>query len=211
MAPERDQLVLDAATRLFAALGFDGTSMEQIAQTADTPVQEIKRLFGGKRELYIATVERVYQAQIAAMQAEVRNVSCEDAESTTRSVHRLIDAYLDFGAEHPYINALWVHRWLSDAVDIAEIESRYARPIYDAVLGALRPAVQAGYIDPGMDLVYVLHIMAWSVHGFGQGGVTGRDGVRRGLSDLQETRRFRSALHRVIHRAVRLPGDYEPE
>ena len=51
--------VLDAAEALFAARGFDGVGLREIASAADLSRQTPGYLFGSKEELYRAVVERV--------------------------------------------------------------------------------------------------------------------------------------------------------
>ncbi|WP_084963948.1 TetR/AcrR family transcriptional regulator [Thermoactinospora rubra] len=201
--------ILDAATRLFAALGYDGTSIDLIAQTAGVSRQELARRYDGKQHLYLAVMERAYQAEMTALQAVLSTMSYGDAASFAASVHRLIDAYLAFAADNPHIHALWMHRWLSDALDIAELESRYVHPLYTATLAAFEPAATAGYIDAEIDREYLLHCMMWCVQGFGRSGAPGRDRARGGFCSPADTRRFSLTLHTMIHRTLRLPGDYQ--
>lgn len=59
-AEERREAVLDAAVAEFAAHGLHGTSTEAIAARAGISQPYVFRLFGTKKELFIAAVERVY-------------------------------------------------------------------------------------------------------------------------------------------------------
>ncbi|WP_344842108.1 helix-turn-helix domain-containing protein, partial [Nonomuraea dietziae] len=63
MVPPEDSQLLDTATRLFAAMGYDGTPIEQIAEAAGVGVADLRRAFGGKRELYLAVMERCHQTE----------------------------------------------------------------------------------------------------------------------------------------------------
>jgi len=57
-AEERRQAVLDAATTEFAAKGLHGASTEDIARRAGISQPYLFRLFGTKKELYLATSQR---------------------------------------------------------------------------------------------------------------------------------------------------------
>ncbi|MEU4697972.1 TetR/AcrR family transcriptional regulator [Nonomuraea dietziae] len=208
MVPPEDSQLLDTATRLFAAMGYDGTPIEQIAEAAGVGVAELRRAFGGKRELYLAVMERCHQTEQASLDKDLAQISCADPAAFARSIHFLIDGYIDFAAAHPYIHALWMHRWLSDAIDVEELEFRYARPLYTAILETLQPGVAAGYIGSDVDVEYVLHSLMWCVHGFGQGGVP--DSGRNGFSDPRALHRFRANMHQMVHRTLRLPENHEP-
>jgi AcrR family transcriptional regulator len=57
-AEERREAVLAAATREFGAKGLHGTSTEDIARAAGISQPYLFRLFGSKKELYLATCQR---------------------------------------------------------------------------------------------------------------------------------------------------------
>jgi AcrR family transcriptional regulator len=57
-AAERRQAVLDAATHEFAVHGFNGASTDDIARGAGISQPYLFRLFGSKKELYLATTKR---------------------------------------------------------------------------------------------------------------------------------------------------------
>ena len=67
-AEERREAVLDAATHEFAVKGFHGASTEDIARAAGISQPYLFRLFGSKKELYLAAFAR-----------------CEATSSTTAS------------------------------------------------------------------------------------------------------------------------------
>src|ERR671938_271931 len=59
-AEERRQAVLDAAMVEFADKGLDGASTDAIARRAGISQPYLFRLFGTKKELFIASVERCF-------------------------------------------------------------------------------------------------------------------------------------------------------
>src|SRR5579875_3564388 len=65
-AEERRDAILDAAVAEFAVNGLYGTSTETIAERVGISQPYIFRLFGTKKELFLAALERVYQ-RIATM------------------------------------------------------------------------------------------------------------------------------------------------
>ncbi|TDC85891.1 TetR family transcriptional regulator [Actinomadura sp. 7K507] len=187
--------ILGAATRLFAALGYDGTSTRMIAEAAGLNVATVAYHAGGKRDLYLAVIERAHLAERALLEDGVAQVG--DAESLLT----LVDRYVDFCAENPEVPALWMHRWLSDAADVADLEERFVRPLVDLVAEAARKVVSAD-----VDIEYVVWTVVWCTHGFGSGGVLGADGRRRGLDDPRELDRFRAHMRRLVSTLIGLPG-----
>ena len=57
-AEERREQILEAALAEFAAHGFEGGSTEAIARTVGISQPYVFRLFGTKKELFMATIER---------------------------------------------------------------------------------------------------------------------------------------------------------
>jgi AcrR family transcriptional regulator len=55
---ERREQLLDVGRRLFAAKGFDGTSVEEIAEKAGVSKPVVYEHFGGKEGLYAVVVDR---------------------------------------------------------------------------------------------------------------------------------------------------------
>jgi AcrR family transcriptional regulator len=67
-AAERRESILDAAMVEFAEGGLTGTSTEDIAVRAGISQPYLFRLFGTKKELYKATIERCFGQTLAMMQ-----------------------------------------------------------------------------------------------------------------------------------------------
>ncbi|WP_219509800.1 TetR/AcrR family transcriptional regulator [Nonomuraea ceibae] len=197
------ETILKVATELFAAHGYAGTSTRRIAEAAGLNIATVNYHVGGKRELYLAVMEHAHRAEREALEAALAELPGDDPVA---AIHGLIDAYLDFCVARPEVPALWMHRWLSDAGDVNELERRYVLPLVGAVAVALRPSVESRLIDPGLDLEYAVWSVVWCVHGFAKGGVLDADGRRRGAGDREALRRFRAHLHLSLHRTLGLPG-----
>lgn len=57
------QRILNAATKLFATQGFEGTSIRQICKEADANICMISYFWGGKQELYNGIIEDLIEKQ----------------------------------------------------------------------------------------------------------------------------------------------------
>ena len=88
-ADERRSDVLDAALEEFAAAGFEGTSTEDIARRAGISQPYLFRLFGTKKELYIATVARCFRETLEMFQRAAEGRRGEEA------LHAIGEAYRD--------------------------------------------------------------------------------------------------------------------
>ncbi|MCG5217390.1 TetR/AcrR family transcriptional regulator [Streptosporangium sp. KLBMP 9127] len=199
-ADGQDETILRVATQLFAALGYDGTSAQEIADAAGLDVATVNRVTGGKRELYLAVMGRAHDREHAAIEQAVAKAAGPDAAAT---IHGVIDSYVDFCAANPDVVSLWMHRWLSDAADMTELEQRYARPLVKLLLDSLKPYMDQ--IDSGVDMRYAVQTVIWLVNAFGRGGVVNEEGQRLGFDDPETLRRFRAHLHLLVHRMLLLP------
>src|SRR3954465_1064651 len=88
-AAERRSDVLDAALVEFADRGFEGTSTEDIARRAGISQPYLFRLFGTKKELYIASVTRCFRETLELFQRAAEGARGEDA------LHAIGAAYME--------------------------------------------------------------------------------------------------------------------
>jgi len=88
-AAERRDDVLDAALIEFADRGFEGTSTEDIASRAGISQPYLFRLFGTKKDLYIASVGRCYRDTLELFQRAAEGLRGEEA------LHAMGHAYME--------------------------------------------------------------------------------------------------------------------
>src|SRR5262245_5118992 len=78
-AAERRESVLDAAHLEFAEHGLDGASTEDIAVRAGISQPYVFRLFGTKKQLFIAVVARCFRETLEAFQKAAEGKRGSDA------------------------------------------------------------------------------------------------------------------------------------
>jgi AcrR family transcriptional regulator len=78
-AEERRHEVLRAAAAAFAEGGYQGTTTEDVARRAGISQPYIFRLFGSKKELFLAVVEACFQRTVETFQRAARGLSGEGA------------------------------------------------------------------------------------------------------------------------------------
>jgi AcrR family transcriptional regulator len=103
--------ILDAATRLFAAHGYDGASMSEIGAAAGLSRGAPGYLFGSKQSLYGEVLKAVFSTRQQATEHAFAHVRawCEDDADLERLRSALIAAaegYMGFLHEHPAFVAL---------------------------------------------------------------------------------------------------------
>jgi AcrR family transcriptional regulator len=188
---EARDLVVDAAGRLFVQLGYDGTTLQMIAEVAGTSTQEISRLVEDKQHLYLEVMNRYYNAEAAYMRGVMERISPDSA-----GLHTLVDGYLDYSVAHPEMRALWVHRWLRDAADVQDVERLY-RPLLAALVEMFKDAVRTEY-----DLELGIWNIIWLVNGFIHVGIVDAEGNRRFADHPPTLRRFRAHMHDMLERSA---------
>lgn len=86
-ADERREAVLTAAAREFARKGLHGASTDRIAKDAGISQPYLFRLFGTKKELYLATTARALEETYQAFERAARGKTGEEA------LHAMGEAY----------------------------------------------------------------------------------------------------------------------
>lgn len=152
--------IIQTATRLFASLSYDGTSLQMIADCAGLDIANVTALVGNKRDLYLTVMERVSLTTRAAYDSILGETTPDRA-----GLHHLINRSLDFSLEHPEVPTLWIHRWLGDAADVLGLEARYLVPLLAEVNDILRK-----FVPTNVDTTMAMGTIIWCVRGFVLGG-----------------------------------------
>lgn len=103
VARQTKQAILEAAGRQFAARGFRGTSVRDIAAQAGTTHGLIRHHFGGKEELWRAVV-RTFAEQVSALQSSLLDE--HDASDPLELMRSVSIALLRQSATRPEIARL---------------------------------------------------------------------------------------------------------
>jgi AcrR family transcriptional regulator len=88
--------ILDVATSEFAAHGYHGARVDEIAALTRTTKRMIYYYFGGKKQLYIAVLERAY----ARIRSAEREVSVDNLDPVT-ALRRVAEVTFDHHEAHP--------------------------------------------------------------------------------------------------------------
>ncbi|WP_433513310.1 TetR/AcrR family transcriptional regulator [Nonomuraea sp. CA-143628] len=207
-SPEENEreLILRVATRLFAALGHDGVSVGQIGEAAGLTTAAITPYFPTKRHLYLAVMERAQQDLSAVIDKRAGELTAATPQERPAALHRFIDGYIDLCVEHPEVPALWMHRWLSDASDIEELESLSAQPLAQYAVDSITALAAPVHADAQL----TTYTLVWCIQGFSVSGILDTTGQRRRPDDPDALRRFRAHMHQLLDRLLGLAPTAEP-
>ncbi len=99
-AEERREQILEAALVEFAAHGFEGGSTEAIARAVGISQPYVFRLFGTKKELFIATIQRCMRGTLEMFRSAAAGLKGEEA------LHAIAEAYVErLGSDPTYLHA----------------------------------------------------------------------------------------------------------
>ncbi|MDY7008533.1 MAG: TetR/AcrR family transcriptional regulator [Cyanobacteriota bacterium] len=100
--------ILNAAEKLFASLGFAGTSLRAIIREADVNLAAVHYHFGSKEELFIAVIRRVAQPIVEEQLRQLAILEdSEDLPSVPEIVAALITPPLQMIQERS--EECWIH------------------------------------------------------------------------------------------------------
>ena len=103
---QREEEILDAAARLFAARGFSDANTQELADALGIGKGTIYRYFASKEELFLAAVDRAMGQVTATVDQEIAGI----AEPLQRMLCAM-QTYLAFFAEHPeYVELIMQER-----------------------------------------------------------------------------------------------------
>jgi len=88
-SPQTRERILDVAEALFAARGYAGTSMREIASAADLTAASLYNHFDGKEALYEAVLERGIRPLVLLMQG--RAAGAADGDSAAAVVGEVME------------------------------------------------------------------------------------------------------------------------
>ena len=160
--------MLDAALAVFAEKGYDGATLDEVAERAEYGKGTLYNYFpGGKEALFLALFERIFEGLHAAVEgAGGRAEGLTDVASVRALFYDLLRALLAHFAAHRHALALFLkegHRLALDAEHAAFFHRHYGELI-DAVERPLRVAAERGLVRP-LPVRAVAHLVMGNVRG----------------------------------------------
>jgi len=127
-ADDRRVLVVEAAIDAFGAGGYAGTSTEEVARRAGVSQPYLFRLFGSKRELFLAAIERTYDRIEIAFEAAARHSVTDHPPTYNLVLVAIGRAYGELLEDHSLLR-LQLHAFAAcdDPQIRAVVRQRFAR------------------------------------------------------------------------------------
>lgn len=139
-AAERLGRILVAAERSFADLGYDATTMEEVARASGSSIGSVYRFFPDKRALFTAVARRYEEAARAHFTGLIAGASPD------MTVDELVDLALDgiwaFNEASPGLRAVWINgQWSNELLDLAGAMNEESASMIAALFGVRAPGL----------------------------------------------------------------------
>jgi AcrR family transcriptional regulator len=175
--------LLETAARVFTEGSYRGTTTAEIARAAGISEPIIYRHFASKRDLYMATIEHVWEKARAGWVAAVE--ASTDACAAVEAIHK---GHVSVRSAKLQLAELWVQALAEASVDpeLKKHLRRHMREVHDFLADLIRKGQEQGTISADRDADAEAWIML-------SGGILGMVGRRIGLLDDNELQAIRAA------------------
>ena len=151
------EAILDAAERLFAAQGYEGTSLQEVGLAAGVSRGTPSYFFRSKAELYRAVLERTF-GQVRTAVKSGRERALKSGEPAEVVLAGAVGEYFDFISGHPHFVRLLEWEALQGGGQLGEL-GPHLSAIHEAV-AAIADELGFGDEDRGRAEQLVLSILA---------------------------------------------------
>jgi AcrR family transcriptional regulator len=150
--------LVQAARRIFARRGYDGTSVRAITADAGANLGAITYHFGSKRELY----DRVVESVVQPLAERIEGVLGGEGDVLER-VERVVRVYFEYLAENPDLPQLMMQE-LVMAAEPSEALAAQLKRVHGGLTGLVEEGQAQGVIRRGPARALGIFILSVPVH-----------------------------------------------
>lgn len=134
---------------MFAAGGYEATSLRQIAAAADVDIATLKYHFGRKSDLFAELFKEGHEALMAVIAPFLADASRLSTEADVRNaIEVLAAATVDFLTEYEWFARFFLYRLLEDASEIHGLEEELEGVAIEMIDRGLSDLANRGLIAP---------------------------------------------------------------
>lgn len=141
--PEARARIAAAAEALFAARGYDGTAIRDIAKKAGVN--------GAMIHYYFASKDGLYRAILEAAASKVRALLVDTSSgegSTSDRLTGFVNAYAEYILNHPNLARILYREMLTGGKHIMQVAQKYAVTNYTILRNTIAEGVKRGELRP---------------------------------------------------------------
>ena len=121
--------LLHAATDAFAESGYEGASLRAIADTAGVSFQLIAYYFGSKEELWIATVDFLFERYLETG----KGLGFTSSGNLAEQFHNHLRLLLTDMLQRPQLRKVWIQEYLADSPRYHNVIRPKIKQLYDTL------------------------------------------------------------------------------
>jgi AcrR family transcriptional regulator len=159
-AGQTQEKILTAALEAFAAHGFDGATMREIASRAGVTLGLLQYYFGGKQKLWRAAVDRAFEDMRSGLEALLEDGSIADERERLRA---LVRRHVAFVARRPEFVQLMHDEGKRRGPRMRWLVDRHVKPIYALFLPMIERAQSAGVLPVGVPAVHFVYAFVGAI------------------------------------------------
>ncbi|MFN2617522.1 MAG: TetR/AcrR family transcriptional regulator [Thermoleophilaceae bacterium] len=145
---ERRARILDAAAEVFASRGYEGTSIDEVAEAAGISKPVIYDHFDSKKDLHIALIDKQTEDMLSFWSERVSS-----EQSLDRQLAAGFDAFLEFVETHEYAWRLLFRDPTAADADILKAQARIQHRATAAIAAVGQANVDESVPKPEVEVV----------------------------------------------------------
>lgn len=151
---QNEQIILQAAEKVFAEAGFGGATMQLIADMAGLPKANLHYYFATKEDLYRRVVQNIFEIWLHAAEA------MDDAPGPVEGIGAYIEAKMEISRHHPDGSKVWAYEVMHGAPVIQDYLESTLRDWTAGRAALIRRWIDEGKMAP-VDPDHLLY-MIWA-------------------------------------------------
>jgi len=160
------ELLLAAATKLFAAKGFDGAVLKEIAEASGVNISLVSYHFNGKDGLYRACLEQFGRERLSLAERILSPATTQ--EEVRVRLQMFIEQMLSCYVDEPDLTAI-IHRECELGLPVAkDIFEQTFLKVFECLVRFIESAVKKGFLRKDIDSFIAASILMGSLNNLGR-------------------------------------------
>lgn len=157
---EKQMSIMNAAEKLFAVTGFDGTSVRDIAREAGVNLAMISYYFGSKEKL----MEAVFEQKTERTRIKVENLLQDSTLTNLQKVNILIEDYVDkFISQQQFHKIMLQEQLIEKDTPIAGFIHELKKRNLHSIKKLIQDGQKSGEFRKNIDIVLMMTTMVGTV------------------------------------------------
>lgn len=197
------QRILTASTKMFAASGYEATSLRQIAAASSIDIATLKYHYKGKPELFAQVYGEGHRSFVSAISPVMIELSqAQSAQDARVVVSALVDAIHDFVSTEKHFVKLTLFRLMEDSLDVIGLEDELQQETLEALeivfADLSRRGITADVDARGFVVFLITSFCMWSVTAQVKPGWLGAPALGTKDGQVRSRTFFQTAIERML-------------